>query len=88
MLWLIKQNIGIGIMKLRMDQLKCYLIQTILVNLKNNANAPTKVIRSTRVRQVPKNLNDYLIMPDSIVDSKGELVHYALMAEAETISFE
>lgn len=53
-----------------------------------NTSAPTELRRSTRVRQLPPNLNVYDIVPDSLVDSEGELVHYPLMAKAKIIEFE
>jgi len=61
---------------------------TSLVDSDININAPPDLRRSIRVRQLPPNLNDYVIVPDIAVDSESELVHYVLMAEAEPIYFE
>lgn len=61
---------------------------TSLIDSEININAPPDLRRSIRVRQLPPNLDDYVIMPDIAVDSESELRHYVLMSEVRPIYFE
>ena len=40
------------------------------------------VRRSTRISQLPSHLRDYELFQDSLVNSEGELMHFALITEA------
>lgn len=41
-----------------------------------------------RTRQAPPRFQDYEMIPDTAVNSEGELIHFALLAETEPVSFE
>ncbi|OIW00846.1 hypothetical protein TanjilG_12250 [Lupinus angustifolius] len=44
--------------------------------------------RSQRVRTLPNRFSDYELLHDSQIDEEGDLIHLALMVEAEPISEE
>ena len=44
--------------------------------------------RPQRMRQAPLRLRDYVVFQDSEVTAEGDLVHMALLAEMEPVSFE
>ncbi|OIV93118.1 hypothetical protein TanjilG_20780 [Lupinus angustifolius] len=44
--------------------------------------------RPSRTRQAPQRLSDYEIFPDSNITTEGDLVHIALLAEMEPVSFD
>ena len=46
------------------------------------------VRRSTRISQLPSHLRDYELFQDSLVNSEGELMHFACIAEVEPVEFE
>lgn len=56
-----------------------------------NDSVPTQatadVRRSQRERQIPQRFQDYELVSDSAVNVEGELIHFALFAEAEPVTF-
>lgn len=48
----------------------------------------TEARRSQRERELPQRLQDFEMVIDSTVDSKGYLIHFALFAEAEPVDFD
>lgn len=44
--------------------------------------------RSSRERQLPQRLNDFELIADDVVNSEGELIHFALLAESKPVSLE
>ncbi|RDX73477.1 hypothetical protein CR513_46920, partial [Mucuna pruriens] len=53
----------------------------------NKDHAPT-IRRSSRISQLPLHLRDYELFQDSVVNSKGELVHSTPIVEVEPIEFD
>ncbi len=45
------------------------------------------VVRPQRNRHVPSRLEDYEVLPDSAVNDEGELIHFALLADAEPLNY-
>lgn len=39
-------------------------------------------------RQLPQRLNDFELIADDVVNSEGELIHFALLAESKPVSLE
>lgn len=39
-------------------------------------------------RQLPQRLNDFELIADDVVNSEGELIHFALLAESTPVSLE
>lgn len=56
-----------------------------------NDSVPTQatadVRRSQREKQIPQRFQDYELVSDSAVNVEGELIHFALFAEAEPVTF-
>ena len=51
-------------------------------------NQVPSVRKSSRTSQLPITLKDYELFQDSEVNLEGELVHFALIAEAQPIEFD
>ncbi|RDX63933.1 hypothetical protein CR513_57577, partial [Mucuna pruriens] len=51
-------------------------------------NKDLVVRRSSRISQLPLHLKDYELFQDSLVNSKGELVHFAFIIEAKPVEFD
>ena len=47
----------------------------------------TPAVRPQRQKQLPRRLQDCEVLPDSAVTDEGDLIHFALLADAEPVNF-
>jgi hypothetical protein len=53
----------------------------------NDDQATPPVVRPQRNRHAPRRLEDCEILPDNAVNNEGELIHFALLADAEPLNY-
>jgi hypothetical protein len=63
-------------------------IQNGTENVVTEDNQTTQpIMRPQRNRQAPRRLEDCEILPDSAVNDEGELIHFALLDDAEPLNY-
>jgi len=62
-------------------------IETENVVGNDDDQATQPFIRPRRNRQAPSRLEDCELLPDSAVNDEGELIHFALLANAEPVNY-
>ena len=60
-------------------------IETAVDTENNQVTQP--VLRPQRNRHVSSRLEDCEVLPDSVVNDEGELIHFALLADAEPLNY-
>jgi len=60
-------------------------IETAVDTENNQVTQP--VLRPQRNRHVSSRLEDCEVLPDSVVNDEGELIHFALLADAELLNY-